>query len=66
MERAFELARGSSCRDIEEIRRKLTAENFSNVDAHLGGTTVRKQLRALIEQRATAEVPNAIEEPGRP
>jgi hypothetical protein len=52
MERAFELASESGCRDIDEIRRKLTAENFANVDAHLSGVTVRKQLRSIIRERS--------------
>jgi hypothetical protein len=59
MERAFELARESGCKDVDEIRRKLTAENFGNVDAHLGGSTVRKQLRSLIEQRNASAAANA-------
>lgn len=59
MERAFELARESSCKDVDEIRRKLTAENYGSVEAHLGGTTIRKQLRALIEKRNAAAAANA-------
>ena len=52
IERAFELASEGNCRSVDDIRRKLTAERFGNVEAHLGGTTIRKQLKALIKKRA--------------
>ena len=53
VERAFELARGGSCRTIEEIARRLKQEQLDNVDAHLGGTSIRKELRqACAESRS--------------
>lgn len=58
MERAFELARASNCKDVDEIRRTLSSENFANVDAHLSGSTVRKQLRALIQARNLSARPS--------
>lgn len=53
IERAFELARTSNCRSIEEIRKRLSREDHLNVDAHLAGTAIRKQLKALIRERLT-------------
>lgn len=43
-ERAFELARSGQCRSMDEMRRKLKAEQFENVDAHLSGSTIKRQL----------------------
>ena len=48
VQRAFELAREGNCRSLDDIRRKLSAERFESVDAHLGGVSVRKQLKAAI------------------
>jgi hypothetical protein len=43
IERAFELARGST--SIEEIRKALRQEGYSNVDAHLGGASIKADLK---------------------
>jgi hypothetical protein len=43
-ERAFELARSGQCRSMDEMRRKLKAEQFENVDGHLSGGTIKRQL----------------------
>jgi tRNA G26 N,N-dimethylase Trm1 len=43
IERAFELARESS--SVEEIRKALRKEGFSNVDAHLGGASIKADLK---------------------
>jgi hypothetical protein len=45
VERAFELARTGSCRTIEEIAAQLKLENQEAVDAHLFGSSIRKDLR---------------------
>ena len=56
IERAFELARSGSCRTIEEIVRRLRQEQMDQVDAHLGGHSIRKELRqACAESRARRE-----------
>jgi hypothetical protein len=49
--RAFALARDSSCRSVDDIRRQLSAERYSSVEAHLAGATIRKQLKALLAER---------------
>lgn len=43
IERAFQLARGSD--DINEIRKALRKEGYSNVDAHLGGASIKADLK---------------------
>jgi tRNA G26 N,N-dimethylase Trm1 len=43
IERAFQLARESS--SIEEIRKVLRREGYSNVDAHLGGASIKADLK---------------------
>jgi hypothetical protein len=56
VERAFELARAGSCRTIEEIARQLKEEQQDSVDAHLGGSSIRKDLRQLCAQSRTARL----------
>ena len=43
IERAFELARGSA--SIDDIRKALRQEGYSNVDAHLGGASIKAELK---------------------
>jgi hypothetical protein len=43
IERAFELARGSN--DLDHIRKTLRREGYSNVEAHLGGASIKAQLK---------------------
>ncbi|MBB5712453.1 hypothetical protein [Sphingomonas xinjiangensis] len=57
-ERALELARDSSCRDVEQIKRTLNAEGYSGVNQHLAGLSIRKQIRASIAARS-AQMPAA-------
>lgn len=49
LERAFALARSGSCANVHEIRTRLRAERFDQVDAHLAGPAIARQLRALCE-----------------
>ena len=43
VERAFELARSSST--VEEVRKALRQEGYSNVDAHLSGASIKADLK---------------------
>jgi hypothetical protein len=43
IERAFQLAESS--RTIDEIRKVLRQEGYSNVDAHLGGASIKADLK---------------------
>ena len=62
IERAFELARGST--NIDHIRKVLRQEGYSNVDAHLGGASIRaelkrqfKEVEAALDAKAYAKYP---------
>ena len=46
IERAYELAPSST--RIDEIRKTLRREGYSNVDAHLAGTKIRSDLQKLL------------------
>jgi len=46
--RAFQLAQDGTCRTISEVRSKLSKEGFTSVDAHLAGSSIRKQLKAML------------------
>ncbi|HEY0411626.1 MAG TPA: hypothetical protein VGD66_00615 [Allosphingosinicella sp.] len=64
VERAFELARTGSCRTIEEIAAQLKLEQQDAVDAHLAGTSIRKDLRQICAEGRTARVRRAEEASG--
>ena len=50
LERAFELARTGECISVDDIRKRLKAEQYSQVDAHLAGAAVRRQLLDLCKE----------------
>jgi len=49
LERAFTLARSGSCLSVQDIRTTLKRERFDNVEAHLAGPSLARQLRTLCE-----------------
>jgi hypothetical protein len=49
VERAFDLARSGECRTIEDIRRRLKTERFSDVDQNLHSPSLKKQLQELMK-----------------
>lgn len=52
VERAFELARDGTCRVLTDLRRRLVHEGYANVENHLSGGSIKKQLTALMKQKA--------------
>ena len=52
VERAFEIAQEGTCRTIEDIRRQLKCEDFSNVAAHLAGPSIHKRLNEILKRGA--------------
>lgn len=54
LERAFALAESGECATVNDIRLRLKAERHDQVDAHLAGPAIARQLRQLCEAaRAT-------------
>lgn len=49
LERAFALAQSGDYANLNEIRAKLKAEQHDQVDAHLAGPSIKKQLNKLCE-----------------
>ena len=49
IERAFQLASDST--SIEDIRKTLRREGYSNVDAHLGGASIKADLKKRFATR---------------
>jgi hypothetical protein len=49
LERAFALARSGACANVNDIRLTLKRERFDQVEAHLAGMSITKQLRTLCE-----------------
>lgn len=54
LERAFVLARSGEYATVADIRRRLRAERFEQVDAHLAAPSLARQLRALCESARAA------------
>ena len=44
VERAFELAQSGQCHGVDDIRRRLKEEQFSAIDEHLAGPSLKRQL----------------------
>jgi hypothetical protein len=49
VERAFELARTGSHREIADIVATLKRERHDAVEAHLAGPSIRRELRRVLE-----------------
>ncbi|MBN8817016.1 MAG: hypothetical protein J0J06_16405 [Sphingomonas sp.] len=56
VERAYQLARSGSCRSIDDIRRKLSAEHYDSVQGHLSGASIKRDLTALCKEACKAAV----------
>jgi hypothetical protein len=55
LERAFALARSGTCATVSDIRTTLKRERYDQVEAHLAGPSVSRQLRALCEQARSTD-----------
>ena len=49
VQRAFELADAGSCRTVDDIRRTLHKERMDQIEGHLGGGSLKAQLRARMK-----------------
>ena len=50
IQRAFELAQSSTT--VDAIRKSLKTEGYSNVDAHLGGASIKADLKKQFVRQA--------------
>jgi len=60
IERAFALA--PECGSIEELKRRLIREGYLQVNAHLSGWQIRRDLLSRINPALSHEVPKRIRE----
>ncbi len=62
LERAFILARSGDFAKVDDIRYRLRAERYDQVEAHLAGPSIARQLRNLCTEarRARAGVEGAV------
>jgi hypothetical protein len=52
-ERAFQLARSGDCANVREIKKRLKAEGYERVEAHIAGSTIVAPLvRLCVEAQA--------------
>ena len=49
VERAYEIARSGRCVELRDVRRQLLREGYEGVEAHLAGSSIRRELQALIK-----------------
>jgi hypothetical protein len=61
LERAFALARSGTCAGVADIRMTLKRERFDQVEGHLSGFSITRQLRALCDE-ARQESANPVDE----
>ena len=54
LERAFALARSGEYSSVKDIRLRLKSEGFSQVEGHLSGQSINRQLRKLCEEARSA------------
>lgn len=47
IERAFQLAQSGECHAIPELNARLRKEQYSQVDEHLSGKSIKQQLRDI-------------------
>jgi hypothetical protein len=55
LERAFALAKSGEYPTLNDIRAKLKAEHHDQVDAHLAGPSIKRQLTKLCEESRPAD-----------
>lgn len=60
IERAYQLAGSGEVPDILHIKMKLSAEGYTQIDAHLDGSRIRSELRGLIAGTLAAVAAPAI------
>jgi uncharacterized tellurite resistance protein B-like protein len=56
LERAYELAGSGACRSVEELAKRLKQEQYEAVDTHLGGSSLRKELRRICAETRAARL----------
>lgn len=62
LERAFQLARAGTCHSLADIRRQLVVERHDNIQGHLHGPTIQRQLKAALAERGIK--PSLFEDEG--
>ena len=50
IERAFTLAKSGEFSSVDEIRQRLKSERHDQVEAHLAGPAINRQLRLLCQE----------------
>jgi hypothetical protein len=54
LERAFALARSGELSSVNEIRQRLKAERYDQVEGHLSGHSIGRQLRQICDEARRA------------
>jgi hypothetical protein len=58
IKRAFEVA--TECGSIEELKRKLIREGFLQVNAHLSGRQIRREVLVRLNRHLAHELPKRM------
>lgn len=49
LERAYQIARSGECAGLSDLRKQLRAEGHQQIEGHLSGLALRRELAALID-----------------
>ncbi|WP_298688506.1 hypothetical protein [uncultured Sphingomonas sp.] len=49
IERAYQIAKSGRCVELKDVRRQLIQEGYEGVEAHLSGSSIKRELQALIK-----------------
>lgn len=57
IQRSFELVQSGQCRSVEELKKGLKQEGFSQnlIDAHLAGAGIRRELNKILADKRRAK-----------
>ena len=61
LKRAFDIA--PECGSIAEVKRRLIREGYMQVNAHLSGWQIRREILARLNRQLSHQVPKRIQDP---
>jgi|GEM_PF-396723 len=49
LERAYQIARSGECAGLSDLRKRLRSEGYQQIEGHLSGLSLRRELAALVD-----------------
>jgi hypothetical protein len=57
IERAYQIAKSGRCVELKDVRRQLIREGYEGVEAHFSGSSIKRELNALIKAARASNGP---------